>query len=239
MAGNTLGAAFAQYGLGSGSPKGTAVDQIKYPGARYKYAPIPAGRTASIMRHLFCGFILWVIALNPPRVLAADRAPTERSDPKDLIGIETYGPSYPSGWTQIESSGFGSSPYILTTLQRDKEYALLLKKQLNKPKKGERIRSTVTDAIGVRNPTNHHRFSRLCYFSGEEATKTSSNIFAEVGFVRYCDMKTALIRRAWKINLETGKFDPLITTKGVTCEYGLVSLGELDSREGCPTYNWR
>lgn len=195
--------------------------------------------TASVMRHLLCALILWVIALHSPRILAADRAPPKKTDPKDLIGIETYGPSYPSDWAQIESSGFGSSPYILTTLQRNKDYALLLKRQLNKPRRGERIRSTVTDAIGITDPTNHHRFSRLCYFRGEEATKTSSNIFAEVRFVKSCDMKTVLIRRAWKINLETGKFDPLTTTKGLTCEYGLVSLGELDSREGCPTYNWR
>lgn len=45
MAGNILGAAFAQYGLGSGSAKGTPINQIKYLGAQYEYALVPAGRT--------------------------------------------------------------------------------------------------------------------------------------------------------------------------------------------------
>jgi hypothetical protein len=195
--------------------------------------------TAPMRKRLLCGLIPLITALHSPAIVAADKARPTKTDPKDLIGIETYGPSYPSGWTQIGSDGFGASPYILTTLQRNKSYALLLKKQLNEPKGGGRIRSVVTDAIDVSNPTSYHRFSRLCYFHGEEATKTNSNIFAEVGFAKYCDMKTTLIRRAWQINLKTGKFDFLTTTKGLTCEYGFVSLGEPDFREVCPTYNWR
>ncbi len=170
---------------------------------------------------------------------AIDKIAASKPDPTDLIGIETNGPFFPSGWKQVGSDGFGRSPYILTTLRRDKTYAMLLEKQLNEPKKNERIRTVVTDAIRVGNPTSYHRFSRLCYFSDTEATKTTSNILAEVGFVKYCDMKTTLIRRAWRINLETGKFDSLTSTKGLICEYGLVSLGEPDFREGCSSYNWR
>lgn len=101
------------------------------------------------------------------------------------------------------------------------------------------MRVIVTDAIRVDNPTSNHKFSRLCYWPADEAKKTESNIFANVGFAKFCDMKTTLIRRAWKVNLQTGKFDPIPNTKGLVCEYGFVSLGEPDFREGCPTYNWR
>lgn len=167
---------------------------------------------------------------------AQQTAPT----PKDLIGLEIKGPFYPWGWEQIGSSGFGSSPYILTTLKlsNKKIYAMLLKRQINKPKKGERIHSIVTDAIRVDNPTSYHRFARLCYLPDDEPNKLKSTIFADVGFAKYCDMKTIIVKRAWKVNLETGKFDAL-STKGLVCEFGLVSVGEPDFREGCPTYNWR
>lgn len=188
---------------------------------------------------LYSTFFLWLITLCLTSAFAADKTSADKPAPKELIGLETNGPFFPSGWKQIGSDGFGRSPYILTTLRRDKTYAMLLERQLNEPKKGERIRAVVTDAIGVGNPTSYHRFSHLCYFPGEEATKTTSNILAEIGFTKYCDMKTTLIRRAWRINLETGKFDPLISTKGLTCEYGYVSLGEPDFREGCPTYSFR
>lgn len=181
----------------------------------------------------------WVVALSTIPALAGDKAVKQPPNPEDLVGLETIGPIYPYGWQQIGSDGFGSSQYILTTLRNGNFYALLLKRQLNAPKNGERILSAITDAIRVDNPTSELKFSRLCYFAGDEAKKTESNIFANVGFARYCDMKTTLIRRAWKANLQTGKFDPIKDTKGLICEYGFVSIGDTDFREGCPTYGLR
>lgn len=179
-----------------------------------------------VLIYFFCHFTSAVGATADP-------------DPKDLIGLATNGPFYPSGWRQISSDGFGRSPYFLTTLRRSKAYVMLLERQVSKPKSGERIRAVVTDAIAVVNPTSYRRFSRICYLAGEEANKMRSNILAEVRFAKFCDMTTALVRRAWRINLQTGKFDPIQNTRGLTCEYGYVALGEPDSREGCPSYNWR
>ena len=184
-------------------------------------------------------FLMWVVALSSTTAIGGGKAVKLAPNPAELIGLETIGPIYPNGWNQIGSDGFGSSEYMLTTLRNGNSYALLLKRQLNTPKAGERIHSVITDAIRVDNPTSQLKFSRLCYFSGDEAKKTESNIFANVGFARYCDMKTTLIRRAWKANLQTGKFDPIKDTKGLVCEYGFVSIGDTDFREGCPTYGLR
>jgi hypothetical protein len=191
--------------------------------------------------HKFARALMYavVVALLSAAAFAADKAAKISPDPGELIGLETIGPFYPFGWTQIGSDGFGSSPFMLSTLRNGNLYALLLQRQLNEPKRGDRIRAVVTDAIRVDNPTSQLKFSRLCYFAGDESKKTESNIFANVGFARYCDLKTTLIRRAWKANLQTGKFDEIKDTKGLICEYGFVSVGDTDFREGCPTYGLR
>ncbi len=148
--------------------------------------------------------------------------------PTELIGLETNGPFYPDGWKQVASTGFGKSLVILTTLRRGKQYAMLLERQTNMPKPGERIRSVVTDAISLRNAISYHQTAHLCYAPGQEPSKTTANYLAEVGFAKYCDMKTTLIYRAWKINLQTGKFDVVPSTKGMVCEFGYISIGEPD-----------
>lgn len=161
-------------------------------------------------------------------------------DPRSLIGLEIAGVNYPNGWKQIGSDGFGSSSTILTTLKNGKHYAFTLERRTNLSKPGEKIkiiRSLVTDAILVSNPTSYHQFARRCYFDEKDADH--GMIYAEVGFRRFCDMKTTLVKRAWRINVETGRFERIANTKGLTCEFGLISVGEPDFREGCPTYNWR
>lgn len=189
------------------------------------------------------GVRLHAFAVLGSQALTVSIAYADGPDPRRLIGLEITGTSYPDSWKQIGSDGFGRSPIILTTLQNKskRSYALVLEKQLNIPRSGQKtktIQSIVTDAIAVKNPTSYHQFARRCYFENPlDAEKNT--IYAEVGFNHYCDMKTSLIRRAWQINLATGKFDPITNTHGLTCEFGLISIGEPDFREGCPTYNWR
>jgi hypothetical protein len=191
--------------------------------------------------HKFARALIYavVVASLSTEAFAADKPLKQLPRPVDLIGLEIVSPIYPSGWKLIGSDGFGTSPFVLNTLRNGETYGLTLEKLLAKPKKGEPIRVRITDAIRVDNPTSQLRFARLCYFSGDESKKTESNIFANVGFVRYCDLKTTLIRRAWKANLQTGKFDEIKDTKGLVCEYGFVSIGDTDFREGCPTYGLR
>lgn len=181
-------------------------------------------------------FVWLCVVLSTTNALANDGTAKTAASLKALIGLEIVGTTYPNGWTQIGSDGFGSSPYTLSTLRNSKTYGLLLERKMAEPKKGERIHVVVTDAIRVNDPTNQLKFSRLCYFAGDESRKTESNIFANVGFAKFCDLKTTLIRRAWKVNLQTGKFDSIQNTKGLICEYGFVSIGDTDFREGCPTY---
>lgn len=163
--------------------------------------------------------------------------PSPPPNPADLIGREITGVSYPDGWKMVVSDGFGKSLYTFSVLKNGKRYAMLLKKKTNVPKPGERATNRVTDALAVTDPTNRHKFSHVCYFN-EKNYQEGESIYAEVGFARFCDMKTTLIKRAWRINLETGHFDKLPSTKGLTCGFGYVAAGEPDFREGCPTYNW-
>jgi hypothetical protein len=163
--------------------------------------------------------------------------PAAQPNPADLIGQEITGVSYPNGWVMVASDGYGKSPYIFSVLKNKKQYAILLKKKINKSKTGERTKSLVTDALLVADPTNYHKFSHVCYFS-EKNKREGESIYAEVGFARFCDMETKAIKRAWRVNLETGHFDQLPSTKNLSCGFGYVAAGEPDFRENCPTYSW-
>lgn len=197
------------------------------------------------MKAIRCTFLRIAIVAMSISPLFSIAAPAENALtgsyklPRDFVGIQLVGTNYPDGWKQIASDGFGRSPYIMTTITKGPRHILLLEKKVGETKINERLRVVVADAISVTNPTNPLKFARLCYFEGQEATKNEANILANVRFARYCDMKTRIIRRAWKINLEAGKFEPIQDTKKLICEYGFVSNGDTDFREGCPTYGLR
>lgn len=187
-------------------------------------------KTISIIhKHIF----VLAILIFASTCYAVNNGSIKNPDPKKLIGQRIQGTAYPDGWRQIGSDGFGRSSYSFVTLQNGKTYALTIEKKLNEPKLGERIEAMVIDAILVDNPTSYFKFSRLCYYVGEESKKTESNIIANVGFARYCDRTTRNIKKAWRINLDTGKFDPIENKEKLTCEYGFVSLGEWDFRDNC------
>ena len=65
-----------------------------------------------------------VVALLSAAAFATDKAAKIFPDPGELIGLETMGPFYPFSGTQIGSDGFGSSPFMLSTLRNGNVYGL-------------------------------------------------------------------------------------------------------------------
>ena len=159
------------------------------------------------------------------------------SSPRKLVGLHTNSAFYPYGWKYRGPPPFHSPTHSQVMLKRGNRHALLLERKL--PRTSQLVEAVVTDAIEIDDPNDPLRVAHICYFEGSEADASRPSIIAEVRFARHCDMKTKLVTRAWRINLESEKFEPLSSTRGLICEYGTVSRGGFDFREQCPTYNFR
>lgn len=186
-----------------------------------------------------------LITLSCAAAPAQSKKPTP--DPKNLIGLEIVDGQYPDGWVWdgVRSGGVGSTRYALKLINK-KQHAFIFLNVRGRVTGTKKISGTVTDAIQVVKPDDHHDYSWRCYYEKDKEAVTQERfknwIDANVKFKNYCDMTTMNIKKAWIVHSDIGKFELIKDTKGLICEFGFGAKaykeGVPDFRENCPSSNW-
>lgn len=194
-------------------------------------------RSASKAFELSAPVLFLVLAVTA--IHAQAKTPTPNI--KDLIGM-TNGSNaneYPLGWRKLNDCTYGRSLILCSMLKNEKQEGMILQKKSYQSKTiGESVPALITDAVALTRPDTYESLAFFCYPKQSDPNKTESfEIFAEVRFAKRCDVKTALIHRAWRMNLSTGKFEQISNTKDLVCEYGYRFRGEPEFRRGCPGYS--
>lgn len=167
--------------------------------------------------HFYRALFVCVGGLFVASAFAAGEPSSVGIDPRQLIGKEVEGNSYPDGWRGI-GNPFFDADYSLDgeTVYKKNVRAFVLRKRLVKRTDSSPRRAVVVDAVQIRiNPAKGDGlFISECKHPGVQE-KPNQRIYAEVRFKR-CERYSSRVSAAWLIDSKTQKISP-VSPKGMRC----------------------